>query len=224
MILSQQDTRWANVKIGYSNYTIKYYGCLITNLAMIEGTTPDVVNMKLKKAGGFDGAMVIWSKINAAFPDLHFEKRVHFYNQTLVDNAVHRNGFCLVEVDFDNNPNTLGNHWILKTPEGYADPWTGKFKDYRIKKGFAILNKDKEIIGDITMNEAQAEKLIGAIRASNLLKRAELASQLVTPDEKTYYLRINGKDYWIADVNVFDGLGYGGKFGKATKTKVNPIY
>lgn len=73
-ILSQQDPRWANIKIGNSAYYIWAKGCFITEIAQAIGSTPDVVNEKLTAVNGYadDGtgqiADVIWDKIKEAFP------------------------------------------------------------------------------------------------------------------------------------------------------------
>src|ERR1035437_1930882 len=74
MILSQRTMPWANQLLGTSKFYIHAYGCFITCIAEIVGTTPDIVNEKLNEVGGFaadsTGELdeVIWSKIAEAFP------------------------------------------------------------------------------------------------------------------------------------------------------------
>lgn len=46
-ILSQNDPRWKNTKLGTSNATIGSDGCAITCVAMLAGTTPDKVNARM---------------------------------------------------------------------------------------------------------------------------------------------------------------------------------
>ncbi|HEX9059148.1 MAG TPA: hypothetical protein VF941_03120 [Clostridia bacterium] len=79
-ILSQQDPRFANIKLGFSAYYIWAKGCFVTEIAQALGLTPDAVNEKLKAVNGFasdgtkqaDGSdnlsLVIWDKIKEAFP------------------------------------------------------------------------------------------------------------------------------------------------------------
>jgi len=51
--LGQRDPRWKNMKLGRTNLTIGDYGCLITSLAMLKGTTPDKINRLLTRNNGF---------------------------------------------------------------------------------------------------------------------------------------------------------------------------
>ena len=141
-VLSQRDPRWAKQQLGISNTTIGGFGCTITSIAMLIGTTPDVVNRELKRVGGYaNGNLVIWSKVPVAFPQLIFIKRVNYYN----NDDVKANLPCLVEVDFDGSPNTFGNHWIVFIGnQRLLDPWTGQDRPtstYPILKGYAIYKK-----------------------------------------------------------------------------------
>ena len=140
--LSQRDSRWSKQQLGTSNTTIGGFGCTITSIAMLIGTTPDVVNRELKRVGGYaNGNLVIWSKVPVAFPQLIFIKRVNYYN----NDDVKANLPCLVEVDFDGSPNTFGNHWIVFIGnQRLLDPWTGQDRPtstYPILKGYAIYKK-----------------------------------------------------------------------------------
>jgi len=144
--LGQRDSRWGNIALGFSNTKIKDFGCVITCIAMLAGTTPDVVNRELKRVGGFaNGNLVVWSKIPAAFPQLTFITRSKVYN----NDVVKANLPCLVEVDFDNSPNSFGNHWVIYIGnQRLLDPWTGQERStssYKITKGYAIVKK-KELI------------------------------------------------------------------------------
>lgn len=53
-ILSQEDKRWANIKIGKTNLTIGSDGCLLTCLAMMSNKTPDIVNSILTAKGAIN--------------------------------------------------------------------------------------------------------------------------------------------------------------------------
>src|SRR3990167_2213371 len=111
---------------------------------MLVGTTPVVVNDKLKKVQGFaNGNLLIWSKLHQAFPELTFIKRSYTYN----NDEVKANLPCLVEVDFDNSPVSNGNHWILFIGnQRMLDPWTGQNRPtntYKILKGYSIIKKKR---------------------------------------------------------------------------------
>lgn len=62
--LYQNDERWKNAKLGNSSETIGGWGCLLTSVTMMlngigYNETPETVNEKMKKAGGFQGAFFI---------------------------------------------------------------------------------------------------------------------------------------------------------------------
>ena len=142
-ILSQRDPRWSSIKLGNSNLTIGSSGCLITCLSMIAGVTPDVFNKKLLAVKGFSGALVIWSKIQSAFPNLKFVWRSSSYNNDSVKSQINRNGFCLVECQ----PVLRGSsrHWVLFIGnKRLIDPWYGTNRptsSYWFYTGFAAIDK-----------------------------------------------------------------------------------
>lgn len=122
--LSQKDPRWANIPLGTAlGTTIGTHGCTITSLAMIFGTTPDVVNTKLLAVNGYsNGNLVIWTKIMEAFPGSTVRRVFGQYDNEDVKNNVP----CLVEVDFDGTPRTDDRHWVVYLgDQTLADPWTG---------------------------------------------------------------------------------------------------
>jgi len=60
--LYQNDEKWKNTKLGNSSETIGSWGCLLTSVTMMlngvgYNETPESVNEKMKKAGGFQGAL-----------------------------------------------------------------------------------------------------------------------------------------------------------------------
>lgn len=138
-ILSQRDPRWANIKLGTSNSTIYFYGCTITSLAMILGTTPDVVNRRLKDVDGFsNGNLIVWSKVEAAFPGIK-AKRVRGYDN---NDVLYNIPNVLVEVPaYPIGGN--GSHWVVYTGnKQLADPWTGKIRptsDFPNPTGYTVL-------------------------------------------------------------------------------------
>jgi hypothetical protein len=72
--LYQNDEKWKNVKLGNSNETIGGWGCLLTSVTMMlngigYNETPETVNEKMKKAGGFQGAFFIPSVLPYVWPN-----------------------------------------------------------------------------------------------------------------------------------------------------------
>lgn len=78
--LYQNDEKWKNTKLGNSSETIGGWGCLLTSVTMMlngigYNETPETVNEKMKKAGGFQGALFIPAFLayvwpNAAYRDM----------------------------------------------------------------------------------------------------------------------------------------------------------
>lgn len=123
VVLSQRASQWGLIKLGFSNTYIKDYGCTITCLAMILDTTPDVVNERLKAVNGFaSGNLVIWAKIEEAFPGIKIN-RVWSYNN---DDVLAHVPNVLVEVPAAPIGGT-GSHWVVYIGNHKLnDPWTGK--------------------------------------------------------------------------------------------------
>lgn len=154
--LSQRDVRWKDIKIGKSTSSIGNYGCTLTCLAMLAGTTPDVVNTELTRVGGFLVNRIIWQKINETnlpleFPDMG---RAYAYDNDRVLEAINKNGGCLVEVDFDGIISTPNDrHWVLYIGnQRCIDPWTGNevaTSKYPLRKGFCVINiKEVDMLSD----------------------------------------------------------------------------
>jgi hypothetical protein len=62
--LYQNDEKWQNVKLGNSSITIGKWGCLLTSVTMMlngigHKETPESVNQKMQRVGGFDGPLFI---------------------------------------------------------------------------------------------------------------------------------------------------------------------
>jgi len=152
--LSQRDTQWSGDTMGLTSKTIGDYGCTITCLAMAAGLTPREINERMTAAGAYQGALVLWTKVQAAVPWLQFEWRVREYENDRVKAAIEKNGFCLVEVDFDGKIGTPNDkHWVLYIGGGQMiDPWTGVVKAtsyYPLVKGYAIINRVGEQVSDM---------------------------------------------------------------------------
>ncbi|MGB8982684.1 MAG: C39 family peptidase, partial [Anaerolineales bacterium] len=72
--LYQNDDKWKNTKLGNSSETIGGWGCLLTSVTMMlngigYSETPETVNEKMKKAGGFQGAFFIPSVLPYVWPN-----------------------------------------------------------------------------------------------------------------------------------------------------------
>jgi hypothetical protein len=72
--LYQNDEKWKNTKLGNSSETIGGWGCLLTSVTMVlngigYNETPETVNEKMKKAGGFQGAFFIPSVVPLLWPN-----------------------------------------------------------------------------------------------------------------------------------------------------------
>ncbi len=139
---NQRDPRWINTKLGFSESTIGMYGCTVSAIGDVLGLTPDVVNEKMKAVNGFsNGNLVIWAKIEEAFPGVKIN-RVWTYtdadNQIVKDNVPN----VIVEV-----PATAiggsGKHWInFIGNQKCKDPWTGTVRptsDFPGASGYCII-------------------------------------------------------------------------------------
>lgn len=122
--LSQRDKRWKDIKLGTSDTTIGAYGCTITALSCIIGTTPDVANERLKSVNGFaQGNLVIWDKLAEAFPGIKIKRVWSYDNADVLANVPN----VLVEVD--GKPIGGYRHWVVYIGnKKMIDPWDGTEK------------------------------------------------------------------------------------------------
>ncbi|HET9911685.1 MAG TPA: SH3 domain-containing protein [Anaerolineales bacterium] len=72
--LYQNDEKWKNTKLGNGSETIGSWGCLLTSATMMlngvgYSETPETVNEKMTKAGGFQGALFIPSVLPYIWPN-----------------------------------------------------------------------------------------------------------------------------------------------------------
>jgi SH3-like domain-containing protein len=119
--LYQNDEKWKNVKLGNSSETIGGWGCLLTSATMMlngigYSETPETVNEKMKKAGGFQGALFIPSFLayvwpNAAYRDMQpCESSVPPIAQ--IDAAVAAGKPVILQVDW-NKQKGIQTHYVL---------------------------------------------------------------------------------------------------------------
>lgn len=158
-LLSQRDTRWANIKLGTSNQTIGGYGCTITCLAMILDTTPDVVNDKLLSVNGYaSGNLVIWDKIKEAFPGAEVHRVWNYNNDDVLANVPN----VLVEVD--GTPIGGYKHWVVYIGNHKLnDPWDGTKKptsSYPNPLSYCVVKSPKPTSDFIPVEKKTFEELV----------------------------------------------------------------
>ena len=102
-------------------------GCTVTSLTSLLFTvgynlTPPQVAEKLRAVNGFIGDLIIWSKIEKAFPKVKFIYRFYKYNNTEVKKLVDKGTPVMVEVLMYGS-----RHWVLYIGDKMMiDPWVGK--------------------------------------------------------------------------------------------------
>src|ERR1044071_937377 len=125
--LYQNDEKWKNVKLGNSNETIGSWGCLMTSVTMMlngigYNETPETVNEKMKKAGGFQGALFmpsvlpyVWS--NCLYRDMQpCESSVPPIAQ--IDAAVAAGKPVILQVDWNKQAGTQTHFVLVKEKKG----------------------------------------------------------------------------------------------------------
>ena len=112
--LSQRDSRWSNTKLGNTNLTLGKYGCLVTSLAMLKGTTPDKVNSALVKENGFTREGYLKHSVA--------EKALDIGNGARKGKNWNPGYDTVAEVSFNG-----AQHFVVWRTDGtILDPWTGK--------------------------------------------------------------------------------------------------
>ncbi len=138
---SQRDPRWANVRLGKSNYTMGSAGCAVTAAAMVAATvapdtTPGTLVEALNANNGFtSGGLLYWSKITDVIPALRFVRydlwRTIPAEIILLQAAL---SVCpqVIQVDFHPQTSGLDSHFVtaLRMTDDddveIIDPWTGE--------------------------------------------------------------------------------------------------
>ena len=109
----QNDPLWASDKIGDSSSTMGGTGCLITCVAVSLNDlgisiTPKELNQTLCETGGYQGADLLWYKINEAFSDIDYSYERIFSTKTIEKDL--KNGeLPIVNVRI----NGVVTHWVL---------------------------------------------------------------------------------------------------------------
>lgn len=128
----QNDPKWSTDKIGNTTSTMGSTGCLITCVAVslnhlgVE-VTPQELNQALTEINGYQGADLIWYKINEAYSSVDYSYGRTFSSDT-IENDLESGRLPIVNVRI----NGVATHWAMIV--GAADG------DFLI---FDPLNKDK---------------------------------------------------------------------------------
>ena len=137
--LYQNDDKWKNVTLGNSSETIGGWGCLLTSATMMlngigYNETPETVNDKMKKAGGFQGAFFIPSVMPYIWPNCVYRDMQPCENSPApiaqIDDAVAAGKPVILQVDWNKQvgiqthfvlvKDKKGNDYILYDPYKYA--------------------------------------------------------------------------------------------------------
>ncbi|MGE5464780.1 MAG: hypothetical protein ACM3PS_15570 [Syntrophothermus sp.] len=137
--LYQNDDKWKNCKLGNSNETIGGWGCLLTSATMMlngigYNETPESVNNKMIKAGGFQGALFIPSFLPYLWPNCIYRDMQSCENSAapiaLIDAAIAAGKPVILQVDWNKQAGIQthfvlvkekrGNDYVLYDPYKYA--------------------------------------------------------------------------------------------------------
>lgn len=119
--LYQNDEKWKNAKLGNSTETIGGWGCLLTSVTMMlngigYNETPESVNDKMKKAGGFQGAFFIPSVLPYVWPNAAYRDMQPCENSPApiaqIDAAVAQGKPVILQVDW-NKQTGIQTHFVL---------------------------------------------------------------------------------------------------------------
>lgn len=119
--LYQNDDKWKSTKLGNSNETIGGWGCLLTSVTMMlngigYSETPETVNDKMKKAGGFQGAFFIPSVLPYVWPNCAYRDMQPCENSPAplqqIDAAVAAGKPVILQVDW-NKQAGIQTHFVL---------------------------------------------------------------------------------------------------------------
>jgi hypothetical protein len=119
--LYQNDEKWKSTKLGNSNETIGGWGCLLTSVTMMlngigYNETPETVNDKMKKAGGFQGALFIPGYLPYIWPNSAYRDMQPCENSPApiaqIDAAIAAGKPVILQVDW-NKQAGIQTHFVL---------------------------------------------------------------------------------------------------------------
>ena len=183
--------------MGFSKeYTLYSDGCLVFCIAEMAGISPIEVNERFKTYDAFgyyqgEKCLVRWDSIHKAIPWLSDGIRVRRYENDRVVNTIMEQGSCIVCVDYDGNPRTVGDHFVLfKGNQEMYDPLGGKIKKtstYPLLKGYAIIEVGKK---DDPLQELKSQ--IGTYK--NQIESYKTIIKSLGVDKTKLEAEIKGKD------------------------------
>ena len=146
----QNDSQWGGETIGDSNRKMSGAGCLITCVANAMDNlgltvTPGDVNAKLTEAGGFQGADLIWYKINEIWPEIQY-RYTRDFSSALIESDLSAGLLPIVNVKIHGVGAT---HWLL-----VVGAVNGEFM------AFDPLNKEKKPIPLSTHGKVYAYRVL----------------------------------------------------------------
>lgn len=137
--LYQNDEKWKNTKLGNSTETIGGWGCLLTSVTMMlngigYNETPETVNEKMKKAGGFQGALFIPGYLPYIWPNAAYRDMQPCENSPApiaqIDAAIAAGKPVILQVDWNKQvgiqthfvlvKEKKGNDYVLYDPYKYS--------------------------------------------------------------------------------------------------------
>lgn len=125
--LYQNDEKWKNTKLGFSNETIGGWGCLLTSVTMMlngigYSETPESVNEKMKANGGFQGAFFIPSKLPYVFPNVIYKDMQPCESSPApvpqIDAAVAAGKPVILQVDWNKQAGIQTHFVLVKEKQG----------------------------------------------------------------------------------------------------------
>ena len=125
--LYQNDEKWKNVRLGNSAETIGGWGCLLTSATMMlngigYNETPETVNEKMKKAGGFQGAFFIPSVLPYIWPNCAYRdmQSCESYPAPIaqIDQALAEGKPVILQVDWNQQVGVQTHFVLVKEKKG----------------------------------------------------------------------------------------------------------
>jgi hypothetical protein len=125
--LYQNDEKWKNTKLGNSTETIGGWGCLLTSVTMMlngigYSETPETVNEKMKKAGGFQGAFFIPSVLPYVWPNCAYRDMQPCEHSPApiaqIDAAIAAGKPVILQVDWNKQAGTQTHFVLVKEKKG----------------------------------------------------------------------------------------------------------
>lgn len=125
--LYQNDEKWQNVRLGNSSITIGKWGCLLTSVTMMlngigHKETPETVNEKMKRVGGFDGALFIPSFLPYVWANCGWRDMQDCKNYPApiadIDAAVQAGKPVILQVDWSKEADVQTHFVLVKEKKG----------------------------------------------------------------------------------------------------------